>query len=134
MNRVPQRRSVGTVFMICLLLLAQGTNFATVLCVSGSGHAVIEPMDAFCCAPTTPSGAGASIVGASACVGCTDIPIQLATEWGQPHLQGADLLCAVLWDAPVDSLTHPTASQQPLVAGYSPPISASPIPVTSLRC
>ena len=134
MTSTLQHRSTSSILLVCLLLLAQWTGFATVLCVSGSGHVEVEELNAPCCTPRAPRDAGISGGADGSCVGCTDMPMQTASAWDPSHRQNIDDVLSVICVVSAGDLVRPAASEEALEAGHPPLASSRSIAVAPLRC
>ncbi len=134
MTSSPQHGSTSSILLVYLLLLAQWTGFATVLCVSGSGHVEVEELNALCCTPRSSRGAGISGDADGSCMGCTDMPMQTASAWDPSRRQNTDDVLSVLCVVSAGDLVRPAASEEAFEDGPSPSTSSRSIAVAPLRC
>lgn len=117
--------------LVSLLLMAQWTGFAVVLCVAGPDHIQVECADALGCAPRTSGKAGVSEDTAGGCAGCTDIQIETASTWDPARRHPGT--AAVAPAVPPDSIIAPAHSSQSFNSAQALPLFASSV-APPLRC
>ncbi len=112
MTKAAQHGFASSILLVWLLLLAQWTGFAMVLCVAGPDHIQVECVDALGCAPRTTGKIGMSEDATGGCAGCTDIPIETASTWDPARRHPASTVPALAHAVSPDSLVPPARSCQ----------------------
>ncbi|MGE5568165.1 MAG: hypothetical protein ACM3S5_03920 [Rhodospirillales bacterium] len=122
-----------SLLLVCLLLLAQWTGFAVVLCVSGPDHVRTEVFDARGTSPL-PLETEAIFNADGRCIGCTDMPVQTAYGWDTCRRQsGGDVLAMLPVGSP-NGLVCPAASEAAFDEGRSLLTSSRFVAPVPLRC
>ncbi len=130
MSRLPRHRSIASIALACLLLLAQWAGFSMVLCVGGPDHLEVESLNAPCCGPHAPR-AGMFEDAAGACVGCKDLSIETASAWDPSRRLSTNAGLAVVQTG---GLVRAAAGEGIFVVSR-PPLSLVPsVAATPLRC
>ena len=131
---MPRHRFAGSIMLVWLLVLAQSSGFATVLCVSGPDHIHVESLGASCCMSRTPSEAGLYNDVNDHCVNCTDLPVQTASGWNSSRRQDHDgevVAVAAVSLVDIVPLAYP---ERILDAGYPLLSPGAPMRAPLLRC
>jgi hypothetical protein len=134
MSTLPRRRFAESVLLAWLLVLAQSSGFATVLCVSGSDHIQVESLGTSCCMPRTSSDAGLYGDVSDHCVNCTDMPMQTASSWNSSRRQNHDCDVVVVGAVSLIDVVPLAVPERTLDTGNPFLPSGSPMTTTLLRC
>jgi len=130
---MPQPRPATSVLLVCLLLLAQWTGFAMVLCVSGSDHARAEDISAGCCTQVAPRSAGTSLETSKSCIDCTDVPLHTAFSSDTSRQSVPDYAPATT-AARSGDLVPPAAGEESVDAGHPASKPSRSVTIAPLRC